>query len=174
MGKQIQIVGTNFILRYFRQIEIFTIDLGSTLKQLDAKPGEAPKIKVKDVFVKKYESINRGKYVQKYGSIGSIVFYEDNTLSRFEFHIYKEDQIYEVQAEPEDLKKSANDYLTSILKSIDKDPYDLKDQTDQIKDIVYTNIPEGMNTPDINLPRDQYIEALVNRRILEEKIKNQK
>jgi len=178
MSKQteFQIVATNYMLRYFKSISIFKLELGSALKHLNNKPGQAPKVKIKDLFVKKYEGINPGKIIHKYGSIGVMHFYEDTTLPRYEFHVYKNDQVFEIVAYDEDLKKTPQEYLTEILKMIDgdtgKDPEKTEDGT--FKNIAYTTVPDELsNYPDMNLPKDQYVEALVKRRKLQEKIKNQ-
>jgi len=174
--KEIQIVATNYMLRFFRQIDIFKLELGFSLRQVDAKPGEIPTIKVKDNFVKKYENINVGKFTHKYGSIGTIHFYEDSTLSRYDFHIYTKDQIYEIVATDEDLKKKAAVYLTEILKMINGETDSDSDKVDNgnIKNTIYTNMPEDLMHPDISLPKDQYVDALIKRRELFEKIKKQK
>ena len=173
--KEFQIVATNYMLRFFRQIDIFKLEMGFSLKQLDAKPGETPTIKVRDTFVKKYENINAGKFAHKYGSIGSIQFYEDATLARYEFHIYKDDQVFEIRATDDDIKKQASVYLTEILKMINGETEDttLDKESGAIKNAIYTNIPTGMKHPDMSLPMDQYIDALKNRRVLSDKIRNQ-
>ena len=39
-----------------------------------------------------------------------------------------------------------------------------------IKNVSYSNMPENLERPNMKLPRDQYVEALLNRRRLLEKI----
>lgn len=174
--KEFQIVATNYMLRFFRQIDIFKVELGMSLKQMDQKAGNAPTIKVRDPFVKKYENINAGKFTHKYGSIGTIIFYEDISLPRYEFHIYKDDQIYEILATDDDIKKTANDYLTEILKMISGETPDQRTDKESgaIKNLVYTNMPKSMNPPDMKLPKDQYVDALIKRRKTAEAIRKQK
>ena len=169
--KPFNIVANNYMLRYFRQIDIFKLELGNALRHINAKQGEAPKIKIKDTFVKQYESINN-ILIHKYGSIGIISFYEDQTLPRFEFHIYKNDQVYEVEALQEDIELGAHNYLTEILKMIDGQDIEKVTESGPIKGVVYTNLPDETSIPDKKLPRDQYVEALLKRRQILEKIKN--
>ena len=166
--KPFNIVATSFMLRYFRQIDIFKVELGSALRHINVKQGQAPTIKIKDTFVKYYENINN-ILIHKYGSIGIITFYEDQTLPRYEFHVYKDDQVYEVEALKEDIELGAQQYLTNILKMINNDNDD-KDKN-RIKDIVYTNLPDEASIPDKSLPKEQYIEALLKRREILNKIK---
>lgn len=172
--KSINIVANNYMLRYFRQINIFKLELGDALRHLNIKQGDIPKIKIKDIFVKQYETINN-VLIHKYGSIGIISFYEDQTLPRFEFHIYKNEQIYEIEATNEDINTDAYDYLTEILKMIDKEvdkEINKTIESKKIKDVVYTNIPDETIIPDKNLPKEQYIEALLKRRQIIDKINN--
>jgi len=171
---QIQIVANNYLLRYFKKIDLFKVELGSSLKQLDYKPGEAPKIKMKDLFVKKYENITNGNLIQKFGSIGSISFYEDNNLKKLEYQIYKNDQVFEIEAIDDDLAQEPKEYLITILKNIEKNKnIEIDDESGMIKNVIYTNIPEGMKIPDQNLPKEQYINAIVERRKLQEKLRKQ-
>jgi len=173
MSKNINIVTTNFLLRHFRQIDIFKVDLGFSLKQKTNKPGEVPKLKIKDNFVKQYESINR-KFIHKYGQIGSIIFYEDQSLPRYEFHIYKDEKVYEIEMLKEDFKKAPDVYLTEILKMLDEETNnEVDEETNMIKNVVYTTVPDDVNIPSQKLEKDQYIEALVKRRQTIEKLRNQ-
>ena len=175
-SKEIQIVANNYMLRHFRKIEIFKIELGFSLKQLDSKAGEGLKIKIKDQFVKMYENVSNGRLIHKYGSIGSIVFYDDSILSRNEFHIYKDGKVFEIESDEEDLKMDAGAYLTNIIKMIsgEKREREVDKETGMVKKISYTNTPPEMNTPNMKLPKDQYIDALIKRRDIQQKIKEQK
>jgi len=167
MDKTIYIITSNFMLRYFRKIDIFTLELGFANKQLNNKPGETPKIKIKDKFSKEYENMT-SRLISRYGSIGTIVFYEDNSIDRYEIHVHKNDSIYEISVTLDDIKQDAKKYLIDTLKSIDN----IITEKEQIKNIVYTNMPEEFSAPDERLPKEQYIEALVKRREILEKMKN--
>jgi len=166
------IVANNFMLRYFKKISIFTLDLGSNLKGPQGQKNDTPfGLKIKDEFIKKYQSLNNNKILVKYGEIGTLKFYEDNSLSRLEFHIYDKEKIYEIETKEEDLLKEPGVYLTEVLQMLEDGVVKEEDKTRIIKDVAYTNMPENIDRPDMALPKDQYIEALINRRRLMEKIK---
>jgi len=170
------IVTNNFMLRYFKSISLFKIDLGKNLKGPAGQRKNESTITIRDEFVKKYQSINKGKIIMKYGEIGSIKFYEDGTIGRNTFHIYDKDQIFEIEATNDDLGKDATVYLTEILQLLEDgvDETIINNEDNMIKDVAYTNMPENMDRPNMNLPKDQYMENLLNRRKLMEKINKQK
>lgn len=175
-SKDIQIVANNFMLRHFRQIEIFKLELGFSLKQLDDKAGKGMKIKIKDQFVKMYENVSNGRLIHKYGTIGSIVFYDDSVLNRNEFHIYKDGKVFEIEADSDDLDMDVGEYLTNVIKMIsgEKQEREIDERSGMVKKMLYTNAPKELNTPDIKLPKDQYIESLIKRREVMNKLKKQK
>ena len=169
MSKNIQIVTTNLILRHFRKIDIFEVKLGFSINNKNTKPGETPKITVKDNFVKKYENIN-SRFVHKYGQIGTIIFYEDNALNNNEMHIYKDEQVYEINIENEDFTKPAATYLTEILKMIDNNNPEVDSETNMIKNVLYTSVPDNITVPNEKLKGEEYINALVERRDMIDKL----
>lgn len=165
-----EIVANNFMLRYFKNVSYFKLDLGLNLKgpvNVKAGAGDNSKIKIRDEFVKKYYAIT-GVYINKYGSIGKIKFYEDSRLNRNEFHIYKDQGIYEIEASDLDLEKSPTEYITEILMKLDEiETNSNGEHIDEniIKNVVYTNIPEELDLClDKNLDKADYIKALVDRR----------
>jgi len=164
------IVTNNYMLRYFKTINLFKVDLGKNLKGPVGKRNSESIIMIRDEFIKKYQSLNRGKIIMKYGEIGTLKFYEDGQIPANIFHIYDKEQIYEIQASQDDLKKDATAYLTEILQMIEDagDEPELE-YKNVIKDVSYTNMPEDIERPDISQPRDQYLENLLNRRKLIEK-----
>jgi len=56
------IVCNNHLLRYFKNISIFKIDLGRNMKGpvTDRRGKGETKMNIKDEFVKKYQSLNNG------------------------------------------------------------------------------------------------------------------
>lgn len=170
------IVANSFMLRKFRQIELFKIDLGFNLKgpvQTKAGGGDPnSKIKIRDEFVKKYETLNRGKIISKFGDIGKLRFYEDSNLSTMEVHIYKDDIVVEISVSQEDLAKKPTEYLVEILQMVENGNVDEMEKVSNIKDVIYTNMPEGLEAPDMKLPKDQYVQELLKRRRLIEKLQN--
>ncbi|MCK5867526.1 MAG: hypothetical protein KAG14_03935 [Mycoplasmataceae bacterium] len=174
--KPFQFVANNFMLRHFRKVKVFKLELGFSLKQLSTKPGEEVKMKIKDQFSKTYENVTNGRLIHKYGSIGSIEFYDDSQLPRNEFHIYKDDKVYEIEASEEDLKINAEKYLVDVIKMVsgEKKEREVDEDSGMIKNMIYSNAPEELNAPSMKLPKDQYIDALIKRRETIEKIKKQK
>lgn len=170
-----EIVANNNILRFFKNISIFKIDLGTNLKGPAPTGGPLKKnesefsIKIRDEFVKKYQTL-AGKFIMKYGEIGSLKFYEDNSIPINEFHIYDKEKIYEICANSDDLKKDPSNYLTEVIQMIENGENEQKEEENKIKNVIYTNMPEDLMRPDMNLPKDQYIEALVNRKKLLNKL----
>ena len=153
------------MLRYFKSISIFKLDLGSNLKgPVQNKPSMEGGIKIKDEFIKKYERLT-GRFIRKYGDIGKLKFYEDNNINGNEFHIYNDDKIYEIEATLDDLQKEAIDYLTETIQMIEQGEVEEDiEYSNMMKDISYTNMSEDVRRPDISMPKDEYIEAIVNRR----------
>jgi hypothetical protein len=165
----IQIIANTKTLRWFKNIDLFTIDLGLNLTgSIKSNKNEPLKIKVRDEFVKKYMNLN-DRIVNKYGNIGTIKFYEDLLLSQNEFHIYHDNNIFEVTISDEDFNSSPKEYLTEIIKNIVdvKDAKNEKDEKLNLKtNISYSNFsPDELEVPDISIrDKDEYLNKLVNFR----------
>ena len=164
------VVANNFMLNKFKNIDIFTVDLGMNLKgavniqnkgKVKGNTADPNKLRIRDTFVKKYQNINN-TFISKFGEIGSLKFYEDNSVPKQEIHIYKEDEIYELIVTDEDLNKDMKSYLTEIIKMVDESD----DDNEKISQIAYTNLPEDLEAPDPYLPKEQYIEKLLERQKL--------
>ena len=67
------------------------MDLGSTKRDV-----KTHKIKVLSEFEMKYLNIFKNNLL-KYGSIGSVTFYEDLRLKEKKYYIFKNDEIYEIE-----------------------------------------------------------------------------
>lgn len=168
------VVANNFMLRKFKTIQIFKLDLGFNLTgaQSSKQSGQFT-IKIKDEFVKKYQTLTN-RYINKFGEIGTLKFYEDTTLGNSDIHIYNKEQIYEILVTNEDLIKDPYDYLTEIIMEIERIENEIDTESNIVRDIVYTNVPDDLVKPDINLPKNEYIEQLVKNRRLQDKILSQK
>ena len=166
------IVTNNTLLRFFKKISIFKVDLGFNIKgAVNLKPGKVePSIKIRDEFVKKYQTLNGNKFIMKYGEIGTLKFYEDNSIETNTFHIYDKEKIYEIGLTSEDLQKDAGVYLTEVLQMLEEGSVEEVDNNEMIRNVSYSNMPEDLARPDIKLPKDQYIDALLKRRKLLDKI----
>jgi len=159
------IVANSNLLRRFKQIDIFKLDLGTNLKgAVNMKPGkgEEKKLKIRDEFIKKYNNLN-GRYINKFGYIGYLVFYEDLYLPKDEIHVYKDKDIIEVKFTSEDYNKEPRTYLSELLETIDGKKIE-KETIIEEKNIVYTNMPQDIIKPNMSMPKEQYIETLVKNR----------
>jgi hypothetical protein len=169
------------MLKYFKNISIFKVDLGFNIKgpANDRRGKGEPTIKIRDEFVKKYQTLNSGRFTRKYGEIGTLKFYEDSNIERNEFHIYDGDKVYEIEATQEDLDKDPGTYLTEILQMIEDGPEEIETENSEgkIKDISYSNMPEDMERPNMKLnpnnpaEKQKYLDLILSRRRLLEKTK---
>lgn len=156
-----QIVANSYVLKQFSKIEIFQRDLGKNLTgPFDPKSksrGEGMKIKISDEFIKRYRSVT-GNIIFKYGSIGKLNFYQDQTLHNNEFAVFSGDEIYEIEIENiDELINDPGEYLGTIIEKIENAEQEPETQH-------FTTVPEEIETPDISMYKDSYIEAMVERR----------
>jgi hypothetical protein len=112
-----EIVCSNMMLKKFRGIKEFTMDLGTSLMQKARKEGAQAgsnqmTIKIKDPFVKKY-SLEYDNFIMKMGSIGTLGFYIDNSFKFDQFKIFDGSKIYEFQYI--ETKEDIRTYLSNIL-----------------------------------------------------------
>jgi len=165
-----QVVANSMVLRYLKKIDTFKLDLGSNFKgPVMNKPDPQITFKIKDEFIKKYQSITN-KLIHKYGEIGKLKFYEDLSLKNNELHVYNEENIYEIDMSEDDFKRDAKDYLGDVIKAIDggvaETDEDIKKREEYTakKEKIFTNMPEEIERPDMSLPKEQYLEELAERR----------
>lgn len=114
-----EVVASNLVMRKFRTIKEFKMDLGiSKTSEVEKEGNKGPGqivIKIKDPFIKRY-SIEKGSYILKSGNIGSLSFYVDNTMSNDKFAIYDEDGEFEfTYKETGDIRGYLSDLLDKIL-----------------------------------------------------------
>lgn len=162
-----EIIAHSSLLRKARTIEGYKDDLGFNLKgAVQNKPNGAPsKITIKDPFIKKYENIN-GRLIYKYGNLGNIKFYNDLSMEHNQLCVFDGENIFEVVLMPEELSGSFKTYLNDLLKAIYEGCREQIEYTvnEEMKDKIYTNMPEDVDRPDIAMPYEQYIDALVKKR----------
>ena len=166
------VVSNSAILRHFKKIDVFKLDMGSNYfgPAVELKDNKRAKLKIKDEFIKKYESITN-KLIHKYGEIGSIKFYEDLTLNNNEFHIYtSKGDIFELDMSPDDFARNPKEYLAEIIELIETGKAETDDQIRERKELeerknkIYTTMPADIERPDISLPKEQYLEEMVKYR----------
>jgi hypothetical protein len=148
------------------------MDLGTSIRRnqsvnTDKYKSTAPSsIDIKDEFIKKY-LILTGKQICKSGTLGSLSFYEDLTLGHKELMIFKDDEMFEIQMEDKDLQENIKSYLGNLLKMLEEHEIQKKDLI--VEGIILTEedvkkFEFGIPRPRMDLPKEQYIEAMINRR----------
>lgn len=155
-----QIVANSFVLKNFSKIDIFKRELGDNLTgAVNPNSKDDMTIKISDDFIKRYKA-NTGNIIFRYGSIGKITFYQDQNLKNNEFAVFDDNnKIYEINIEDSNyLLNNPKKYLSEIIKKIDEAEKQPDDEN------YISTVPEGVEKPDISLPKDQYIEKMANRR----------
>jgi len=163
------IVANIYVLKYFKGIEFFEMDLGWRIKELpdvNKKIFQGEKrtqIKIKDNFIKTYFD-NYGRMVFKIGKISFINFYDDLQMGNDELFVFKGDKIYEVNFDTK-YKSEPRKFLSDLLESIDNDVIEASSKlaSTDLGGKVATNMGD-IERPDISLPYEQYIDALIERR----------
>lgn len=165
---QIKIVCNNILLRKFKTIDIFELDLGFNLKgPVNMKPGHqgkndsVGKMKIKDEFIVRYNSLYN-RYASRYGHIGPITFYEDCSLPQMQMQIFREEDIFEVDFTEEDDDMPIRQYLSNLLEALCGDSEEKPENVNMSRNIIYTNMNNVGTMPDMTLPREQYIQAMID------------
>jgi len=158
-----QIVANNFVLKNFSNIDIFKRELGNNLTGAVSNKGKDRsnlQIKISDDFVHRYRN-NTKNLIFRYGSIGSLVFYQDTKLENNEFIAFDGDKIYEIEIESiEEFKNNPRKYLSNLLDKIENGE---KEENGE-NYMLFSTVPNGVEIPDITLPKDQYLDKMVKRR----------
>jgi len=161
------IVANVYVLSYFKNIEYFEADLGWNFKESPdvsrkVYQGEKKKVKIKDNFIKTYYG-NFGRIIFKTGKISYINFYDDLQLTNNELYVFKDNKIYEVEFLNE-YKNDIRKFLSDLLESIDNDVIEHTSLlAEDLEGKIATNMGD-IERPDISLPYDQYLAAMIKRR----------
>lgn len=157
-----QIVANNLVLKNFSKIDIFHRELGDNLTGAVSGKGKDRsnlQIKITDDFVQRYKA-NTRNLIFRYGTIGSLTFYQDTTLENNEFIAFDDNIIYEVEIESlDEFRENPRKYLSNVIGKLEN-----KDDEENQDYVVFTTVPESIEIPDISLPKDQYITEMVKRR----------
>jgi hypothetical protein len=114
-----EVVASSLVMRRFRTIKEFHMDLGISKtdeiqKEGNKGPGQVV-IKIRDPFIKRYY-LEKQNYIVKSGNIGTLLFYTDNSLLNNKFSIYDEDKEYSFDyKETGDVRTYLSDLLDKIL-----------------------------------------------------------
>ena len=117
-----EIVAHSVLLRKFKAINDFTLDLGTNYcGRVETKQNgkSAFKLNISDEFLNRYHKMTN-RLISKYGNIGIITFYEDLSLKHNEYMIFNGKDIAEVEFTDEDDNKDIRQYLSDILEDINE------------------------------------------------------
>ena len=163
MPKPLKIVANSQILNIFSKIDIFVIDLGFNLTgPVDYKNKGPMKIKISDPFIKKYR-IDYNRIIHKFGDIATLKFYSDENLHMNELYVFDDDNIYEIELELQEIKIETRKYLSTLIKKINthKNMGDISSKPLDEKGSIKGNVPEELEPPKLNLPKDIFINEMV-------------
>lgn len=108
------IVGSSYFLRNLRHLDFFTLDFGKSKK--DQKTDKFRKV---DEFIVKYRELYK-KQIMKFGKISDkIIFYEDLAMENNEYVIFKDDDIYEITFDNNEIK-NMEQYILNTLRKIEE------------------------------------------------------
>jgi len=144
-----RVVANGIVLNKIKVLDIFKLDLGDSM--FDQKTEE---FSIKDPFIIKYFSMF-GKQILKYGKIGKLGFYQDFTLPEREYFIFNDEKLYTIIYDKNEEKLTIDEHLAKIIKEIE-----------EVEDIYISEDEEHRkkNTPDISLPKEQYIQEMIKKR----------
>lgn len=148
-----EIVSSSLLMRRFRTIKEFQMDFGlSKTTESEKKGNKGPGqviIKIKDPFIKRY-SLEKNTFISKFGNIGTLLFYVDNSINGDDFFIYDEDKEYKIQ-----YKESNNvrDFLSNILDKILSEELEPTNIVSNMEEEIVFEI-------DKNLPQGEFLDKL--------------
>ena len=117
-----EIVAHSILLRKFKAINDFVLDLGTNYcGRVETKQNgnQAFKLNISDEFLNRYHKMTN-RLISKYGNIGKITFYEDLSFKHNEYMIFNGKDIAEVEFTDEDNNKDIRQYLSDILENINE------------------------------------------------------
>jgi hypothetical protein len=163
-----EVVANSFILKIISKIDIFKLVLGDNLTgPVDLSGKKQVKIVIKDVFIKKYLNITNN-IIYRYGNIGSLKFYQDSSLANHELCVFKDDEIFEIEIDIDELRHNPKSYLSEIIKNIvenNDDNYDNQSYNIELKGKKFSNIEDEKETESNKyLSKDDLIKKFVNNR----------
>jgi hypothetical protein len=109
-----KIIANSYFLRNLRYLDFFTMDLGHT-KRIP----QTEKLRKVDEFELKYRNLY-GNNLLKFGNIANkVIFYDDVKLNKYSLIVFKDDDIYELEWEENDLKDIKN-FILETMRKIDQ------------------------------------------------------
>lgn len=152
-----EVVASHLVMRKFRTIKEFRMDLGiskthEVQKEGNKGPGQVT-IKIKDPFIKRY-SLEKDVFLSKTGNIGTLSFYTDPSMMNDQFAIYDQNKEYNFT-----FKETGNvrEFLSSVLDQV------LGEENKGIE--LGVNLSENIEMSiDKNLPQIEFMEEYMKMR----------
>ena len=144
-----EIVAHSELMKKFESIDVFV-----KTNKTETSNNSKIKLKIRDEFTIKYKSFTQRDII-KFGMIGSIGFYSDDELDNNEIVIFNGERIIESEYTEDDISDVRN-YLNNLLKDVNENRSNLK--------YVITNLPEDADKPNFKLPKEIYLEKMVEAR----------
>lgn len=114
------IVGNNNILKNFKKIKEFKIDMGDSLTKSEnigdsSHPNFQTVFKTRDDFIRKYHNITN-KFIFKYGNIGTLNIYTDQTINNNTLSFFTDDdRLYNIEYKnQDDFRNFINECLEKV------------------------------------------------------------
>lgn len=166
------IVANSYFLRNLRDLPFFTLNLGKSRKLVNDDQNRFRKV---NEFQVRYDKLY-GNALMDFGSIGEKVkFYEDLKIKDKMFLIFKDDDIYEIKWDDNDVE-DIETFLLDTLRKVDES----EEQVTENEERNYQKIEEYANENDVwvapddknagkkymidqSLSREEYRKALMNK-----------
>lgn len=104
--------------RKFKQIQEYKMDLGLAIKIDDSTKkndyASGGLWKIKDKTIKKYYD-NYGKYLNRIGKIGTLLFYTDNEIKNGEILIINDNKIYLSKYDNSEIRMFLSNLINNII-----------------------------------------------------------
>jgi hypothetical protein len=141
------IVANSYFLRNLRGLSFFTLDLGQSRKLVNDEKNRFRKL---NEFQVKYQNLY-GNQLMDFGNInGKIKFYEDVNIKDKKFLIFKDEDIYEIQWEDDEIKDIEN-YLLDTLRKVDQ----AEEKETQTEEKNYQKIEEYASEHEVWIAKDE-------------------
>ena len=114
------IVANSFFLRNLRNLPFFTLKLGQSKKVVNDENNRFRKL---NEFHLKYKNLYGGSLMEFGNIAGKVNFYEDVTIKGKLFLIFKDEDIYEIQWDDDELVDMES-YILETLRKIDESEND--------------------------------------------------
>jgi len=133
------ITGIN-LSRKFKRISEYKMDLGLAVKIDDSGKkgnygqGGGVVWKIKDNVIKKYYE-NYGRYLNRTGKIGTLLFYTDNSIKNNDIHIIYDNEVYYSQYQNGDIRSFLSELISNVINGKLKPHEEISEKEEEFIDI---------------------------------------